>query len=108
MKATDGLGNPIVDGTMYYIQDTRGQVGNCALFWGRSGYVCNLDQARAYTADQARSMHRDTDVPWPISHVENHAIRHVRVEALHATEQAAWEKLQQEQMARRLTERGIP
>lgn len=80
-KQTDGLGNPIVDDALYYVQDARSVVGNCGSWWAPNGagYVCCIDDAGKYTGERVRSM-RDTDVPWPIEHVLAHVVRHVRVD----------------------------
>lgn len=105
MKALDGLGQPIEDAGSYYIQDTRGRVGNCALFWGkeRSGYVCSLDEAGLYSGVEARHISdRDTDIPWPSAHVEQFVIRHVRVEGLRRMIQAADESRRQHAMCSKL------
>lgn len=81
MKTTDGHGNPIDDEALYYVQDTRSVVGNCGSWWAPNGagYVCCIDDAGKYPGKAVRSM-RDTDVPWPIDHVLQHVVRHVRVD----------------------------
>ena len=79
----DGLGNPISAAGVYYVQDTRSQVGNCTLFWARDrkGYCCNLDEAGIYRGHEVATM-RETDIAWPVEHILKHVVRHVRVEAL--------------------------
>ena len=81
MKGTDGLGNPLVDDALYYVQDTRSVVGNCGSWWAVNsmGYVCCIDDAGKFTGKEVRSL-RDTDVPWPLEHVLKHVVRHVRVD----------------------------
>lgn len=72
---------------LYYIQDTRQVVGNCALWWKskRCGYTTDIDEAGLYSQEEAFSIAagRDTDKPWPKSIIEKHIVRHVRVECLH-------------------------
>lgn len=79
----DGLHEVVDPNELYYVQDTRSVVGNCALFWGkdRSGYVCNLAEAGQYTGKEVMSM-RDTDVPWPVDVVHANTVTHVRTDAL--------------------------
>lgn len=54
---------------LYYIQDTRGYVGNCVQWWGpeRAGYTTRLDEAGKYPKDEAlrQAASRSTDVAWP-------------------------------------------
>lgn len=81
MKETDGQGNPIDDAADYYVQDTRSVVGNCGSWWkpNGAGYCCCIDEAGIYKGKYVRSL-RDTDVPWPVAHVLQHVVRHVRVD----------------------------
>lgn len=84
MASHDGLGAPVIATASYYVQDRRGCVGNCALWWAidRAGYVCELDQAGVYTGVEVLAMDRPTDVPWPVDYVQARVTRHVRVDAL--------------------------
>lgn len=79
----DGCGNPIDPDALYYVEDTRGLVGNCMSLWcpDGKGYTCELDAAGWYKGHEVTSM-RDTDVPWPMSLLERSAIRHVRMDSL--------------------------
>ena len=79
----DGCGYAIANDTQYYIQDTRGQVGNCILWWGKdkSGYVCDIRDAGIYDGAFVNTL-RDTDLAWPIDVVEQHVVTHVRKDAL--------------------------
>ena len=81
MKTTDGTGAPLIDDALYYVQDARSVVGNCGSWWAPkgNGYVCSIDEAGKYTGKRVRSM-RDTDVPWPVAYVEQHAVRHCRID----------------------------
>ncbi len=81
MKTTDGTGTPLDPAALYYVQDARQVVGNCGSWWAPNGagYVCSLDDAGKYTGDEVKSL-RETDVPWPIAHVEKHLVRHARVD----------------------------
>jgi hypothetical protein len=92
---TDGLGQPLIAGASYYVQDTRAQVGNCTLFWGKdsAGYVCDLDAAGTYLGCDVEIM-RETDIAWPVDHILNHSVRHVRVEGLARTRHHDVEKKQ--------------
>jgi len=83
VKTTDGIGAPIDLNALYFVQDTRNVVGNCALWWriDRAGYTCDLDLAGKFTGAEVRSMSRETDVPWPIARVEAAVIRHVRADS---------------------------
>ena len=70
---------------LYYIQDTRQVVGNCAAFWAKDacGYVCDLSQAHVYTQAEVDARDwRDTDVPLAKDEVDALVIQHVRVEPL--------------------------
>ncbi len=52
---------------LYYLQDTRNVVGNCALWWGkgRSGYVTDLRKAHVFNESEKRATStRDTDKWW--------------------------------------------
>lgn len=59
---------------MFYIQDTRGFVGNCPMWWGPDGrgYVTRLDEAGRYTKEEAirQNKARDTDIPWPCDEID--------------------------------------
>lgn len=59
---------------LFYLQDSRGYVGNDMLFWGlgSSGYVTDLRKAQLYTFEEAQSLHlaRSTDIPWPKEYIE--------------------------------------
>lgn len=68
----------MADEQLYYVQDTRSYVGNCVLWWGkdRRGYVCCIDEAGLYTADEVRGM-RPTEIGWPREVVERNAKRFV-------------------------------
>lgn len=81
MSKTDGLGRPLVADEEYYVQDSRQNVGNCGSWWrpNGQGYTCNLDDAGVYDG-RACSRMRVTDIPWPRTYVEEHVVRHVRVD----------------------------
>lgn len=83
MKTHDGLGDPIIDNALYYVQDTRQIVGNCMSFWcpKGAGYTCELDQAGLYTGAQVAGM-RAEDRPWPRAYILANVVRHVRVDLL--------------------------
>lgn len=72
---------------LYYLQDTRGVVGNSALWWAknRNGYTCDLNKAHVFTMKEAYDQHRSrpTDLPWPVSVVDPKAQRHADVQWMH-------------------------
>lgn len=80
----DGLGQPIDPAALYYVQDRRTCVGNCASWWAPNGagYVCRLDEAGKYPGARTAGM-RDTDISWPCAYVEARVVRHVRADQLH-------------------------
>ncbi len=57
---------------LYYMQDSRGYVGNDVLWWGLEGYTTDLSKAQTYTQDEAQRMHnnRRTDIPWPKDYID--------------------------------------
>lgn len=66
---------------LYYVQDDRGVVGNCALWWAKNdaGYTCDLDAAAVYTEEEVgRRNWRETDVPRDKDVIDAMVIRHVR------------------------------
>lgn len=68
---------------LYYVQDRRSFVGNCALLWGkeRSGYVCNPSDAHVFTEAEILEEHwRDTDVPLLKDEVDRACVRHLRAD----------------------------
>ena len=58
----------------FYLQDSRGYVGNDVLWWAKdgNGYTTDLSKAETYTKDEAQRMHdsRRSDVPWPKSYID--------------------------------------
>ena len=60
---------------LYYLQDSRGYVGNDVLFWakGSAGYTTNIDKAELFTKEQAMLQNkcRETDIPWPEKYIRN-------------------------------------
>lgn len=60
--------------TMFYLQDSRGYVGNDVLWWAKDGigYTTDLSKARIYTKDEAQRMHlaRTSDIPWPKDYID--------------------------------------
>jgi hypothetical protein len=69
---------------LYYLQDTRQIVGNCALWWklNGQGYTCNLDEAWKIDPNIYGAPPRDTDVFRLCSEVDALAKRHVDVQQL--------------------------
>lgn len=58
----------------FFLQDSRGYVGNDVLWWAKdgNGYTTDLSKAQTYTKDEAQRMHeaRFTDIPWPKHYIE--------------------------------------
>ena len=62
---------------LFYLQDSRGYVGNAISWWreGGRGYTCNLAEAGVFTREEAFKLHRNrsTDLPWPKEYIDQHA-----------------------------------
>lgn len=58
---------------LYFLQDSRGTVGNSLMWWAGdgNGYSSDLSKADLYTRDEAIAKHRSrpSDVPWPQHYV---------------------------------------
>lgn len=71
---------------MYYIQDTRQVVGNCALFWRveGAGYTCDLNEAGTWEEKEALAIarSRSTDKAIRVDLARRLAVTHVSVETL--------------------------
>ncbi len=65
---------PLTDEPEYYLQDTRGYVGNCPLWWAQNGngYTTDLRKAHRYTLAEAMSQHRcrESDLPWSCEEID--------------------------------------
>lgn len=58
---------------LFYLQDSRSNVGSRAMFWKEGGgYTSNLDEADIFTREKAVQQYedRETDLPWPKSYVD--------------------------------------
>jgi len=59
---------------MFYLQDSRGYVGNEVLWWAKNGhgYTTDLTKAHVYTEAEALSQQRcrSTDIPWPKAYID--------------------------------------
>lgn len=59
---------------LYYLQDSRGYVGNDVLWWAKEGkgYTTDLSRAQIYTKEQAIGLHnnRESDIPWPKEYID--------------------------------------
>ena len=65
---------------LFYLQDSRSNVGDGLQFWakGGHGYVTDLDKAELFTQEQA-CRHRATDLPWPKEYIDaraHHGVDH--------------------------------
>lgn len=59
----------------YYIQDSRGYVGNDMLFWQKGGgYTTNLDLAEVFSKERVERLcqERETDIAWPVKYMQEH------------------------------------
>lgn len=58
----------------FYLQDSRGYVGNDVLWWALDGcgYTTDLKKAHVFTKDEAVRQHecRETDIPWPKDYID--------------------------------------
>jgi hypothetical protein len=58
----------------FYLQDSRGYVGNDVLFWAKNGngYTTDLRNAHVYSKEEAVKQHesRPTDIPWPKEYID--------------------------------------
>lgn len=57
---------------LFYLQDSRSNVGSRAMFWrDGGGYTSNLDEAEQFTREAAVKQYecRETDLPWPVDYV---------------------------------------
>lgn len=58
---------------LYYLQDSRGYVGNCMSFWATAGgYTTDVSKAEVMTKDVAVRRHeaRESDIPWPKDYID--------------------------------------
>lgn len=61
---------------LFYLQDSRGNVGSRAMFWCLGGgYTSNLDEAEQFTREYVVKQYecRETDLPWPVDYVRARA-----------------------------------
>lgn len=60
----------------YYIQDSRGYVGNCLSFWRPEGkgYTTNINDAGLFTKEEAERIckNRDSDIAWREDYIKSH------------------------------------
>lgn len=59
---------------LFYLQDSRGYVGNDVLWWAKDGkgYTTDLSKAHTYTKADAVAQYemRETDIPWPKDYID--------------------------------------
>ena len=58
---------------LYYLQDSRGYVGNCMSFWAAAGgYTTDVSKAEVMTKEEAVRHHesRESDIPWPKEYID--------------------------------------
>lgn len=61
---------------LFYLQDSRSNVGSRAMFWRNGGgYTSNLDEAEQFSWEHALKQYecRETDLPWPVEYVSTRA-----------------------------------
>lgn len=61
---------------LFYLQDSRSNVGSRAMFWrAGGGYTSNIDEAEQFTRERAVKQYesRDSDLPWPVDYVRTRA-----------------------------------
>ncbi|MGC0155377.1 hypothetical protein ACPRNU_23200 [Chromobacterium vaccinii] len=73
----------------FYLQDSRGLIGDHLQFWGAggAGYCTDLSKLEIYTRDKALAQHRcrETDIPWPRAYIDAQAARIAELERLNAS-----------------------
>jgi len=86
------------DTKQYYLQDSRGNVGENLMFWAPAGagYTSNIDNAALFSEEAAFTQHesRHCDVPWPAEYVRARVrpvvdmqyISHAEAMAMHTNE----------------------
>lgn len=74
----------------YYLQDSRGYVGNDVLWWakGGNGYTTDLSKAHVFTKEEAIQHHewRETDIPWPKDYIDKKTRPAVDMQYINRTE----------------------
>jgi hypothetical protein len=74
----------------YYLQDSRGYVGNDVLWWakGGNGYTTDLSKAEIYSEVTAQAMHnsRPSDIPWPKEYIDQRTRPAVDMQYIKRTE----------------------
>lgn len=74
----------------FYLQDSRGYVGNNVTWWAKdgNGYTTNLSNAHLYTLEDALRQHniRGTDIPWPSGYVSTRTRMVVDMQYLNQSE----------------------
>ena len=70
----------------YYVQDARGYVGNCMLWWksNNCGYTCDLREAKVFTLPEIAKMHSVADgtkKAWPKDYIDARQEPHVDMQS---------------------------
>ena len=58
---------------LFYLQDSRGYVGNDVLFWANGGgYTTDVSKAEVFSLTDAQAQHnsRPSDIPWPKEYID--------------------------------------
>ena len=80
----DSPSTPLEPG-LYYIQDTRRAMGNCAVWWcpNSSGYTCDLNEAGLYSSAQIEKLDKlPSGVPRLVADVDSLVVEHVDMQRL--------------------------
>ncbi|MGK8744119.1 hypothetical protein ACRS6P_16595 [Pseudomonas aeruginosa] len=75
---------------LFYLQDSRANVGSRAMFWRTGGgYTSNLDEAEQFSRERAVEQFesRESDLPWPVDYVR--ALAEVGVDSQYITRSEA-------------------
>lgn len=84
---TNQVPNPI-SGSQYFLQDSRGNVGDGLMFWAKTGgYTSDVGKAEAFDEDKAfaQNKSRPSDVPWPVAYITQRI--HVGVDMQYVSKQ---------------------
>jgi hypothetical protein len=78
---------------LFYVQDSRSNVGSRAMFWRNGGgYTSSLREAELFSRERAVRLYenRDTDLPWPQAYIDSRAETGVDCQYLTRSEAGAY------------------
>lgn len=77
LRNQDNLREERAAAELFYLQDSRGLVGNDVLWWAKdgSGYTTDLSKAHIYSKAEAEAQRdmRKSDIPWPKNYIDTKA-----------------------------------